>query len=87
MRDIGIEKVFYYRTKEFDSYCKGYLKTAEICLLDTIKKREAQYRPYIEQLETRLLRLGKGDLARILDLDNPQVSERLKVLESCWNCA
>ena len=87
MRDIGIEKVFYYRTKEFDSYCKGYPKTADICLLDTIKKWEARYRPYIEQLETRLLRLGKGDLARVSDLDNPQVSERLKVQESCWNCA
>ncbi len=24
MREVGIEKVLYYRTKEFDSYCRGY---------------------------------------------------------------
>ncbi|OQD72505.1 hypothetical protein PENDEC_c021G04478 [Penicillium decumbens] len=87
MREVGIEKVLYYRTKEFDSYCKGYPKTSKVSLVDTIKKWEAQYRPYIEQLETRILRLGKGDLARVSDLDNPQVTERLKVQESCWNCA
>ncbi|KAJ5288250.1 hypothetical protein N7478_003936, partial [Penicillium angulare] len=56
-------------------------------LVDTIEKWEARYRPHIEQLETRILRLGKGDLARVSDLDNPQVSERLKVQETCWNCA
>lgn len=66
MREVGIEKVLYYRTKEFDSYCKGYPQTSETSLVDTIKKWEAQYRPHIEQLETRLLRLGKGDLARVL---------------------
>ncbi|KAL7649125.1 hypothetical protein ACMYSQ_012470 [Aspergillus niger] len=86
MREAGIEKALYYRTKEFDSYCKGYPKTSETSLVDTIKKWEAQYGPHIEQLETRLLRLGKGDWARVSDLDNPQVTERLKVPESCWNC-
>ncbi|KAJ6001216.1 hypothetical protein N7481_001625 [Penicillium waksmanii] len=74
MRDVGIEKVLYYRTKEFGSYCKGNPKTSETSRVDTIKKWEARYRPHIEQLETRLLRLGK-------------VSERLKAQGSCWNCA
>ncbi|KAL3260534.1 hypothetical protein ABHI18_004509 [Aspergillus niger] len=87
MREAGIEKALYYRTKEFDSYCKGYPKTSKISLVDTIKKWEAQYGPHIEQLETRILRLGKGDLARVSDFDNPQVSESLKVQESSWNCA
>ncbi|KAJ5754200.1 hypothetical protein N7533_003743 [Penicillium manginii] len=87
MREAGIEKALYYRTKEFDSYCKGYPKTSETSLVDTIKKWEVQYRPHIEQLETRILRLGKDDLMRVSDLDNPQVSERLKIQESCWNCA
>ncbi|KAJ5471915.1 hypothetical protein N7539_008484 [Penicillium diatomitis] len=87
MREAGIDKVLYHRTKEFDSYCKGYPKTSEISLVDAIKRWETQYRPYIEQLETRVLRLGKGDLALLSDLDNPQVAERLKVHESSWNNA
>lgn len=58
MREAGIDKVLYYRTKAFDSYCKAYPKTSEISLVDAIKKWETQYRPHIEQLETRVLRLG-----------------------------
>ncbi|KAJ6105284.1 hypothetical protein N7523_010094 [Penicillium sp. IBT 18751x] len=87
MREVGIEKSLYYRTKEFDSYCKGYPKTSEICLVDAILKWETKYRPLIEQLETRALRLGKGDYARLCDLENPQVAQRLKVRESSWNNA
>ena len=44
MREAGIDKVLYYRTKEFDSYCKGYPKTSVISLVDAIKKWETQYR-------------------------------------------
>ncbi|GLI82207.1 hypothetical protein PoHVEF18_010616 [Penicillium ochrochloron] len=87
MREAGIDKVLYYRTKEFDSYCKGYPKTSEISLVDEIMKWETQHRPHIEQLETRALRLAKGDLMRLSDLENPQVEERLKVHESSWNNA
>ncbi|KAJ5460929.1 uncharacterized protein N7458_002481 [Penicillium daleae] len=82
MREVRIEKSLYYRTKEFDSYCKGYPKTSEISLVDAILKWQTEYRPHIEQLETRALRLGKGDYARLCDLENPQVVERLKVRES-----
>ena len=85
MREVGIEKALYYRTKEFDSYCKGYPKTSEISLVDAILEWETKYRPHIEQLETRALRLGKGDYARLCDLENPQVVERLTVRESSWN--
>jgi hypothetical protein len=87
MREAGIDKVLYYRTKEFDSYCKGYPKTSKISLVDAIMKWETQHRPHIEQLETRALRLAKGDLMRLSDLENPQVVERLKVHESTWNNA
>lgn len=87
MREAGIDKVLYYRTKEFDSYCKGYPKTSEISLVDAIMKWETQHRPHIEQLETRVLRLAKGDLMRLSDLENPQVVDRLKVHESSWNNA
>lgn len=59
----------------------------EISLVNTIMKWETQHRPYIEQLETRALRLAKGDLMRLSDLENPQVVERLKVHESFWNNA
>lgn len=87
MREAGIDKALYYRTQEFDGYCKAYPKTSEMSLVDAIKKWETQYRPYIEQLETRVLRLGKGDLMRLSDLENPQVAERLKVNECSWNNA
>ncbi|KAJ5111726.1 hypothetical protein NUU61_001356 [Penicillium alfredii] len=87
MREAGIDKVLYYRTKEFDSYCKGYPKTSEISLVDAMMKWEAQHRPHIEQLETRALKLAKGDFMRLSDLENPQVLERLKVHEPSWNNA
>ncbi|OKP13738.1 hypothetical protein PENSUB_581 [Penicillium subrubescens] len=87
MREAGIDKVLYYRTKEFDSYCKGYPKTSRIPLVDVVMKWETQHRPHIEQLETRALRLAKGDPMRLSDLENPQVVERLKVHESTWNNA
>lgn len=87
MREAGIDKVLYYRTKEFDSYCKGYPKTSKISLVDAVMKWETQHRPHIEQLETRALRLAKGDLMRLSDLQNPQVADRLKVHESSWNNA
>lgn len=71
IREAGIDKVLYYRTKEFDSYCKGYPKTSEISLVDAMMKWEAQHRPHIEQLETRALKLAKGDFMRLSDLENP----------------
>ncbi|KAJ6021264.1 hypothetical protein N7540_006768 [Penicillium herquei] len=87
MREAGIDKVLYYRTKEFDSYCRSYPKTAEISLVDATMSWETQYRPFIEQLETRVLRLGQGDLARFCDLETPQVIGRLEVPKSSWNNA
>jgi hypothetical protein len=48
MREAGIDKVLYYRTKEFDSYCKGYPKMSEISLVDEVMRWETYYRPYIE---------------------------------------
>ncbi|KAJ5982539.1 hypothetical protein N7451_012639 [Penicillium sp. IBT 35674x] len=85
MREAGIEKFLYYRTKEFDSYCRGYPKTAEVSLVDTVTLWENQYRPFIDQLESRALRLGQGDLARLCDLEPSQITERLQVPKSSWN--
>ncbi|KAJ5713148.1 uncharacterized protein N7483_010329 [Penicillium malachiteum] len=87
MREVGIDKVLYYRTKEFDSYCRGYPKTAEISLVDATMSWETQYRPFIEQLETRVLRLGQGDLARFCDLETPpsyrKIGSSQVLLEQC----
>ncbi|KAJ5989701.1 hypothetical protein N7481_004911 [Penicillium waksmanii] len=33
MREAGIHKVLLYRSKEFDSFCRGYSRTAEISLV------------------------------------------------------
>ncbi|KAJ5481256.1 hypothetical protein N7475_000068 [Penicillium sp. IBT 31633x] len=73
MREVGIEKVLYYRTKELDSYYKGYPKLSGISLMGTIKNWETRYRLLAGQLETRLFRLGKGDLARVSDQDIPSI--------------
>lgn len=40
MREAGINKVLYYRTKEFGSYYKGYPKASEISLVDAVKNWE-----------------------------------------------
>ncbi|KAJ5640348.1 uncharacterized protein N7484_008210 [Penicillium longicatenatum] len=45
-------------------------ESAEVSLMDAIMSWETQYRPFIEQLETRVLSFAEGDLARLCDLDN-----------------
>lgn len=83
----GIDKALYYCIKAFEYYSKGYLKISKMSLVDVIKKWEIQYTSYIEQLETWVLRLRKGDLMCLTDLENPQVAERPKVNECSWNNA
>ncbi|KAJ5111855.1 hypothetical protein NUU61_001485 [Penicillium alfredii] len=87
MREAGIHKVLLYRSKEFDSFCRSYSRTAEISLVNKIFKWEKKYLPHIEQLETRILSLSGGDLKRLSYLNDPQVRRLLKVPETSWNNA
>ncbi|CDM37263.1 hypothetical protein DTO013E5_8369 [Penicillium roqueforti] len=87
MREAGIEKILFYRTKEFDSFCRGYSKTSETPLVDKVLRWENEYLPHFEQLETRITKLKTGDSKRLSYLTNPQVLERLKVPELSWDNA
>lgn len=87
MRKAGVEKILFYRTKEFDSYCKGYPKNLETSLVDMIVKWEKVYAAQIEQLENRVLKLKEGDFTRRSYLSHQHVNRRLEVQESSWNNA
>lgn len=87
MREAGVDKILFYRTKEFDSFCRGYSKTSETPLVDKVLRWENEYRSHIEQLETRITKLKTGDSKRLSYLSNPQALERLKVPEVSWNNA
>ncbi|KAA8648116.1 hypothetical protein EYZ11_012048 [Aspergillus tanneri] len=85
MRKAGVDKILLYRTKDFDSYCKGYPKNSEVSLVDTVVKWEKVYATQIEQLENRILKLSDGDVTRRSYLDLPDVAQRLQVEGSSWN--
>ena len=87
MREACIHKILLYRSKEFDSFCRSYSRTAEISLVNKILKWEKKYLPHIEQLETRILSLIAGDLKRLSYLNDPYVRGLLKVPETSWNNA
>lgn len=87
MREAGAHKILLYRSKEFDSFCRSYSKTAEISLVNKVLEWEKQYHPHIEQLETRILSLNTGDLKRVSYLNDPHVRGLLKVPETSWNSA
>ncbi|KAJ5111474.1 hypothetical protein N7532_002009 [Penicillium argentinense] len=87
MREAGVDKILFYRTKEFDNFCRGYCKTSETPLLDKVLRWENEYRSHIEQLEVRITKLKTGDSKCLSYLSNHQVLERLKVPEPSWNNA
>ncbi|OQE13978.1 hypothetical protein PENSTE_c040G06747 [Penicillium steckii] len=88
MREAGVYKILLYRSKEFDSFCRSYSRTAEISLVNKILMWEEKYHlPHIEQLEMRILSLIAGDLKRLSYLNDSYVRGLLKVPETSWNNA
>lgn len=87
MRKAGLDKILFYRTKEFDKYCKEYPRKSEHTLLDTITSWEKVYGPQIEQLETRVKHLVRGDAKGLSILSLPHVEEKIKIPPSAWNNA
>ncbi|GAA3296676.1 hypothetical protein GCM10020218_080450 [Dactylosporangium vinaceum] len=87
MREAGVHKILLYRSKEFDSFCKSYSRTAEISVVNKVLGWEKKYLPHIEQLETRILALSAGDLKRMSYFNDPHVRGFLKVPEDSWNNA
>lgn len=87
IREAGVYKVLLYRSKEFDSFCRSYSRTAEISLMNKVLKWEKKYLPHIEQLETPILSLIAGDSKRLSYLNDPQVRGLLKDPETSWNNA
>lgn len=51
MREAGVDRILLYRTKDFDSFCRGYsesrkqilLRAEATCFLDPILKSPNQY--------------------------------------------
>jgi hypothetical protein len=87
MRRAGISKFLFYRTQEFDSYCKTYPQRAVTSLIDTVTEWERIYKPHFEQLEYLVTHFMKGDIARRSCLRVPPVAARLTIPEQSWNDA
>ncbi|CRG88240.1 Proto-oncogene tyrosine-protein kinase ROS [Talaromyces islandicus] len=87
MRKAGIDKILFYRSKEFDKYCKEYPRKSEHTLLDTITSWEKVYGPQIDQLETRVKHLVRGDAKGSSVLSLPHVEEKIKIQPASWNNA
>jgi len=88
MRAAGLDRILFYRTNEFDSFCKSYPKRSETSLIDLMVAWEIQYLPHIEQLEMRVARLRRnGDTKRKFYLDDPLVTNQLGIKAAAWNNA
>lgn len=85
MREAGVDRILLYRTKDFDSFCRSYPRKSAISLVDLMATWETQFRPYIEQLETRVARLKNGDTNRNFYLDDPLVANQLSIRATAWN--
>lgn len=61
LRQAGICKILYYRTKEFDNYCqKASKKETEISLVETIKSWDRLFGPHLDQIEVRVESFSKS---------------------------
>ncbi|EAW08830.1 uncharacterized protein ACLA_097710 [Aspergillus clavatus NRRL 1] len=87
MRKAGVHRILFYRTKEFDEYCKGYPRPSEISLLDMVLSWENTYGPQIELLEHRAAQWSQGDFTGQVYLEDPNVTQRLEVQHMLWNNA
>jgi hypothetical protein len=85
MREAGVDRILLYRTKDFDSFCRSYSRKSVISLVDLMVTWETQFRPHIEQLETRVARLRNGDTNRNFYLDDPLVTNQLSIRATAWN--
>ncbi|KAK4073318.1 hypothetical protein Purlil1_13081 [Purpureocillium lilacinum] len=66
IREAGAERILFYRTKEFDTYCVLYPEESEVPLVQRVLGWEHTYGPYIAQLESRVMYTcqdfsGKGE--------------------------
>ncbi|KJZ70773.1 hypothetical protein HIM_09823 [Hirsutella minnesotensis 3608] len=85
MREAGVDKILFYRTKEFDRFCEQHGTDAEPTLVQTVLSWEKIYGPHIEQLEERAKRESQGDLSGRFWLTQPHIAKRLNVPETSWN--
>ena len=84
MREAGVDKILFYRTKEFDSFCdKNYTGDGD-GLVQTVLSWENTYRLHLEHLEERARKEGGGDRSGRLWLAQPHVAKRLHVPKASW---
>ncbi|OAQ58992.1 hypothetical protein VFPPC_11486 [Pochonia chlamydosporia 170] len=87
MRKAGVDKILFYRTKQFDKFCEAYPRDGDESLVDTVLSWDKVYGPHIGQLEGRVTEESGGDLTGKSWLSQPYVAERLEVPEALWDCA
>ncbi|OKL55571.1 hypothetical protein UA08_09154 [Talaromyces atroroseus] len=80
LRQAGICKTLYYRTKEFDNYCqKASKRETEISLVETIKSWDNLFGPHLDQIEARVARFAESSSV------HPPKTEGLDFSEDIWN--
>ncbi|KAJ6436687.1 carbonic anhydrase [Purpureocillium lavendulum] len=58
MRQAGVDRILFYRTKEFNAFCIKNFENEQVSLVEEVLSWERLYGPHIEQLEVRARRLG-----------------------------
>lgn len=86
-RKSGVDMILFYRTKQFDSFCLGYPKTAKTPLDAKIRALEERYGDQIKQLEDRVMRATGDDAIGRIWLQHPLIIERVGVPEKSWDNA
>lgn len=88
MRRAGVDKILFYRTRDFDKICEENPKHVTIPLEERVSAWEKVYGPYIAALETRALEEARGHPTERLWLTKKYVVERLsKISEKAWTGA
>jgi len=64
IREAGAERILFYRTKEFDTYCLLYPEESEVPLVQRVLGWEHAYGPYIAQLESRVRYTGQDCMGK-----------------------
>ena len=86
LRKAGVDRILYYRTGPFDTFCERYKNKAR-SFVETILLWHDKFGRYLELLEDRVTEECLGDSTGRNWLKRSYVKERLDVAETTWNSA
>lgn len=86
-RKSGVDMILFYRTTQFNNFCRDYPAEAKIPLDEMVLSLEKKYGRHIKHLEDRVMKVAQGDMTGRIWLQEPLITERIEVPEISWNNA